>query len=101
MPPASLTLSWAHQAMNWGDTALSSASMGETAVQTLDPCSRDIRESYGSAAEDRSSLLDSRAGTGAGEREAALEKAQESLQGNMGRVFWKEGKVNTEKCTVP
>lgn len=101
MPPASLTLNWAHQAVNRGDTALPSASMGETAVQTLYPCSRDMRESCGSAGEDRSSLLGSRAGTGAGKREAVLEKAQESLQGNMGRVFWKEGKVNTEKCTVP
>ena len=74
--------------------------MGETTVQTLYSCSRDMRESIGSADEDRSPHIGSRAGAGAGKRETALETTQESLQGNMGRVFWKEGKVNTEQRMV-
>lgn len=101
MPPGSQTVSeWGSAGSDWGDTVLPSVSVGETTAQILGSCSKNRNQSDRSTREDLTPFLGSRAGTGAGKREAALEKMQ-SLQGNRDRVFWQKEKVNTEQCEMP
>lgn len=91
---------WGSAGNDWGDTVLPSVSVGETTAQILGSCSKNRNQSDRSTREDLTPFLGSRAGTGAGKREAALEKMQ-SLQGNRDRVFWQKEKVNTEQCEMP
>lgn len=74
MPPGSQTVSeWGSAGSDWGDTVLPSVSVGETTAQILGSCSKNRNQSDRSTREDLTPFLGSRAGTGAGKREAALE----------------------------